>query len=194
MYEEAGRYGYSLGKELDMIAALRNLYHTVKAAVFGTPVENATVPVATAGGDSSSSPPVSAPVTAITNEPALVTAGFEEWSVRSYVDPVFVKVGRVYLDAGDLVIRSDRDSRGFLLSEDDIDKALTGGSGKVRLLDLRATVGTAHLSTSGLALNLIIERQLHTVPLRSLIPVLNGNHRKAPVFVPADDVAPDTGG
>ncbi len=29
-----------------------------------------------------------------------------------------------------------------------------------------------------LALNLIIDQQLHTVPLRSLIPVLNGNHRK----------------
>ena len=63
----------------------------------------------------------------------------------------------------------------------------------VRLLDLTATVGTAHLSTSGLALNIVIERQLHTIPLRSLIPVLNGNHRKAPLFVPAEDVAPDTG-
>jgi len=44
--------------------------------------------------------------------------------------------------------------------------------------DLTATVGTAHLSTSGLALNLVIDQQLHTVPLRSLIPVLNWNHRK----------------
>ena len=177
-----------------MIAALRNLYQTVKAALFGTPVENASVPAVTAGGDSSSSPPISAPVPEITNEPAPVTAGLEEWSVHPYVDPVFVKVGRVYLDAGDLIIRSDRDTRGFLLSEDDIDKALTGGSGKVRLFNLRATVGTAHLSTSGLALNIVIDKQLHTVPLRSLIPVLNGNHRKAPLFVPADDVAPDAGG
>ena len=71
-----------------------------------------------------------------------------------------------------LEFRSDRDSRGFLLSEDDIDKALTGGSGKVRLLNLRATIGTAHLSTSGLALNIVIDQQLHTVPLRSLIQVL----------------------
>jgi hypothetical protein len=49
----------------------------------------------------------------------------------------------------------------------------------------------AHLSISGLALNIVIDKQLHTVPLRSLIPVLNGNHRKAPLFVPADDMAPD---
>jgi len=26
---------------------------------------------------------------------------------------------------------------------------------------------------------------------RSLIPMLNGNHRKAPLFIPAEDVEPD---
>ena len=41
-----------------------------------------------------------------------------------------------------LEFRSDRDSRGFLLSEDDIDKALTGGSGTIRLLDLTVIVVT----------------------------------------------------
>jgi len=29
------------------------------------------------------------------------------------------------------------------------------------------------------------------VLLRSLIPVLTGHHRKAPLFVPKEDVAPD---
>jgi hypothetical protein len=175
-----------------MIAALRNLYHTVKAAVFGTPVENATVPALTAEGDSSS-PPISASVPEIPNDSATVLAGLEEWSVHPYVDPVFEKVGRVFLDAGDLVIRSDRDSRGFALPEEDLDLALTGSTGTVRLLDSFETVGTAHLSTSGLALNLIIDTQLHTVPMRSLMPVLTGHHRKAPLFVPADDLTPDTG-
>ena len=174
-----------------MIAALRNLYQSVKAAVFGTPVENVTVPVVTEGGDTSLSPPISAPVLEITNEPAPVTAGLEEWSVHPYVDPVFEKVGRVFLDTGDLVIRSDRDSRGFALPEEDLDLALTGSTGTVRLLDSFDTVGTAHLSTSGLALNLIIDQQLHTIPMRSLMPVLTGHHRKAPLFVPAEDVAPD---
>jgi hypothetical protein len=54
-----------------------------------------------------------------------------------------------------------------------------------------ALIIITRLSTSGLALNIVIDQQLHTVPLRSLIPVLNGNHRKAPLFVPAEDVAPD---
>ncbi len=177
-----------------MIAALRNLYRTVKAAIFGTPVEAATEPATTMGGDSSSSPPISVPVLTITNEPAAVPAGLEEWSVHPYVDPVFEKVGRVFLDAGDLVIRSDRDSRGFALPEEDLDLALTGSTGTVRLLDSFETIGTARLSTSGLALNLIIDTQLHTIPMRSLMPVLTGHHRKAPLFVPAEDLAPDTGG
>ncbi len=177
-----------------MIAALRNLYQTVKAAIFGTPVENATEPAATVGGDSSSSPPISAPVPEITNEPAEVPAGLEEWSVHPYIDPTFEKIGRVYLDAGDLVIRSDRNTRGFALPEEDLDLALTGSTGTVRLLDSFETVGTAHLSTSGLALNLIIDNQLHTVPMRSLMPVLTGHHRKAPLFVPAEDMIPDAGG
>lgn len=77
-----------------------------------------------------------------------------------------------------------RDSRGFLLAEDDVDMALTGGSGTVRLLDLTATVGTAHLSTSGLAMNRVIDQQLHPVPLRSHIPVLNGHNRKGSLLVP----------
>ena len=174
-----------------MIAALRNLYQTVKAALFGTLVENATVPAVTAGGDSSLSPPISAPAMEITNEPTPVPAGLEEWSVHPYVDPVFEKVGRVFLDAGDLIIRSDRDSRGFALTEEDLDLVLTGSTGTVRLLDSFETVGTAHLSTSGLALNLIIDKQLHTVPMRSLIRVITGQNRKAPLFVPADDMVPD---
>jgi len=61
----------------------------------------------------------------------------------------------------------------------------------VRLLNLTATVGTAHLSTSGLALNLIIDRQLHTIPMRSLMRVITGQNRKVPLFVPADDMVPD---
>jgi len=121
--------------------------------------------------------------------PATTVSG--AWAVRTIVDPVFVKVGRMYLDEGDLVIRSDRDSRVFLLSKEEIDPAFAGVDVPVLLIDLSATVGIAHLSTSGRALNIVIDQQLHTVPLRSLIPVLNGKTRKAPLFVPKEDVAPD---
>jgi len=163
----------------------------MKAALFGTPVENATVPAITAGGDFPSSSPISVPATEITNEPAPVPVGLEEWSVHPYVDPVFVKVGRVYLDAGDLILRSDRDTRGFVIPEEDLDEALTGGIGEVLLLDETTTIGFARLSQSGLAMNIVIDNQLHTVPMRSLTPVLTGHHRKAPLFLPAEDVVPD---
>jgi len=70
------------------------------------------------------------------------------------------------------ILRSDRDTRGFVIPKDDLDEALTGGIGAVLLFDQTATVGFARLSQSGLAMNIVIDTQLHTVPLRSLIPVL----------------------
>ncbi len=195
-----------------MIDTIRALFRSVKATIWGEPVDGSTVPQETAvqppivpapastpeipEASTIASPdiiPAQEPVPPVPEslvEPGPATVS-DEWTVRTMVDPVFMKIGRVYLDAGDLIIRSDRDSRGFLLSEDDIDAALTGGSGTVRLLDLTATVGTAQLSTSGRALNIGIDQQLHTIPLRSLTPVLTGKKRKAPLFVPAEDVAPD---
>ena len=195
-----------------MIDTIRALFRTVKAAIWGEPVDGAAMPQETAvqptivpapasTAEILKAPPIESldlipaqePVTPVLEslvEPGPATVS-DEWTVRTHGDPVFVKIGRVYLDAGNLIIRSDRDSRGFLLSEDDIDAALTGGSGTVRLLDLTAAVGTAQLSTSGRALNFVIDQQLHTVPLRSLTPVLNGHNRKAPLFVPKEAVAPD---
>jgi len=87
-----------------------------------------------------------------------------------------------------------KDPPGVHLAYADIDLALTGSTGTVRLLDASETVGTAHLSTARLTLNLVIDRQLHTVPMRSLTPVLTGQNRKAPLFVPAEDLVPDAGG
>jgi len=56
---------------------------------------------------------------------------------------------------------------------------------------LHSTIIITRLSQSGLAINIIIDQQLHTVPLRSLIQMLTGHNRKAPRFVPKKDVAPD---
>ena len=80
---------------------------------------------------------------------------------------------------------------GFVLEEGDLDQALTGWTGTVRLLDLTGTVVTAHFSTSGLAMNTVIDQQLHTIPMQSLILVLTGEHRKGPLFIPVDALAPD---
>ena len=201
-----------------MITTIRVLLYKMKTAIWREPVERGTVPeemeVAGALTPAPEPEPVAAPVPeipvapapashelipapepatpapAITPEPATVS---DEWAVRTYVDPVFVKVGRVYLDEGALVIRSDRDTRGFVIPEDDLDEALTGGIGAVLLLDQTATIGFARLSQSGLAMNIVIDTQLHTVPMRSLTPVLTGHNRKAPLFVPVEDMAPDYG-
>jgi len=202
-----------------MIDTIRALYRSLISAIWGEPVERSEVPEETViAGALTPAPepePVAAPVPeipvapapashkripapepiapapVIIAEPATVS---DEWTVRTYVDPVFVKVGRVYFDAGALVIRSDRDTRGFVIPEDDLDEALTGGIGAVLLFDQTATVGFARLSQSGLAMNIVIDTQLHTIPMRSLTPVLTGQNRKAPLFVPAEDVAPDAVG
>ena len=47
---------------------------------------------------------------------------------------------------------------------------------------------------AALTLNIVIDDQLHTVPMRSLTQVLSGHNHKAPRFVPKKDVAPDAGG
>jgi hypothetical protein len=175
-----------------MIDTIRALYRTVKAAIWGDSVKSATVPEETASmQEIPVAPAPASPDLVAAPEPATVTTISDEWAVRTYVDPVFVKVGRVYLDAGALILRSDRDTRGFVIPEDDLDEALTGGIGAVLLLDQTASVGFARLSQSGLAMNIVIDTQLHTVPMRSLTPVLTGHNRKAPLFVPAEDVEPD---
>jgi len=40
-------------------------------------------------------------------------------------------------------------------------------------------------------MNIIIDQQLHTVPMWSLTQVLTGHNRKAPQFVPKKDVEPE---
>ena len=46
-------------------------------------------------------------------------------------------------------------------------------------------------SVSGTGLTSLIDQQLHTVPMRSLTPVLTGRNRKAALFVPKEDLEPD---
>ncbi|MCX6697197.1 MAG: hypothetical protein NTV84_06500 [Methanoregula sp.] len=136
-----------------MIDAIRALYHSLKAAIWGDTVERGTVPEepevagaltpapepepvaasipeipvtpAPASPELIPAPEPTSPAQLTTKEPATVS---DEWSVRTYVDPVFVKVGRVYLDAGALIIRSDRDTRGFVIPEDELDEDLRGRS------------------------------------------------------------------
>ena len=120
-------------------------------------------------------------------------APHSRWEVRASAAPLFVKVGRVYLDGEDLVIRSDLDPQVLLVMSESLQRALHGDTGTLFFLDLPAAAGTVRLSVSGLALNLLTQEHLYTVPIRSLEPVLSGQRRKAPLFVPAGEVAPEGG-
>jgi len=121
----------------------------------------------------------------------VLAAQHPHWKIRASAVPLFVKVGRVYRDGEDLVIRLDLDTQGLVVLAEALQRALHGDSGTLLYLDLTATAGTVRLSTSGRALNLCTREHLYTIPMRSLTPVLAHQHRKAPVFVPAGEMAPE---
>jgi hypothetical protein len=106
----------------------------------------------------------------------------DRWVVTTHKASSFMKVGRVVLDGEDLVLRSDLDSRGFYIAKRDLDEALSGGTGDVWVPGFRETVGTARLSASGRALNMVIDGKLYTVPLRFLMLVIEGRRRKVALF------------
>jgi len=98
-----------------MIETLRLFCRRVKTVLSGAPAE--------ADSDSRAlemvEPPVANAEIALSKLHAQVlsttdeTTSTDKWTVTPYRDPVFEKIGRVYLDNGDLVIRSDRDHRGL---------------------------------------------------------------------------------
>jgi len=96
----------------------------------------------------------------------------------------FEKAGRLIMCPAGIAIYSDLDSRVFLLLNEDIDAVLDGDTREIRLLGSpRKVVGKARLSASGKALNISIGAVYYTVPLRSVLAVLDGRNRKAAVFV-----------
>jgi hypothetical protein len=85
-----------------------------------------------------------------------------------------------------LSIYSDVDDRGFILLNGDIDAVLDGEKRDVLTLSVRNRVGFAKLSVSGRALNFSIGSVYYTVPLRSVLAVLDGRNRKGAVFMGCD--------
>lgn len=110
------------------------------------------------------------------------------WTVREHVDPPFEKVGRLYIEGENLVIRSDLDHRGFRIPLSDIPAVLDGDTELIFLLDGKTEVGTVRLSTSGRAMNFAIEPFYYTTPLQSIQRMLAGEQRKAPLFVGREQV------
>src|SRR5690606_8729331 len=110
------------------------------------------------------------------------------WTVIEHVESPFEKVGRLYLDGENMIIRSDLDSRGFRVPLADVDAVLAGNPQDIRLLKTGKKVGTVQLSTSGKAMNFTIVPFYYTTPLYSVVRMLAGEQRKAPLFVGREQV------
>ena len=106
----------------------------------------------------------------------------DRWVITTHRASSFEKVGRVVLDGNDLVLRTDNDHREFSIARKDVETALSGGTGEVRLPGTAESVGTARMSSSGRALNMVIDGKLHTVPLKLLVLVVEGKRRKVALF------------
>jgi hypothetical protein len=103
------------------------------------------------------------------------------WTTETIPPVSFKKVGRIAMCADGLRIYSDLDDREFVLLNGDIDPVLDGDTRDV-MSGLRS-VGKARLSTSGKALNIAISPYYYTVPLRSVLAVLDGRNRKGALWV-----------
>jgi hypothetical protein len=118
------------------------------------------------------------PVAEVIQEPDL-----PGWKTETVPVSPFVKVGRIAMCSEGLSIYSDVDDRGFILLNGDIDAVLDGEKRDVLTLSVRNRVGFAKLSASGRALNFTIGSVYYTVPLRSVLAVLDGRNRKGAVFM-----------
>ena len=105
------------------------------------------------------------------------------WKTETVPVSSFVKVGRIAMCSEGLSIYSDVDDRGFILLNGDIDAVLDGEKRDVLTLSVRNRVGFAKLSVSGRAMNITIGSVYYTVPLRSVLAVLDGRNRKGAVFM-----------
>ncbi|MEI7434855.1 MAG: hypothetical protein WCJ93_11445 [Methanomicrobiales archaeon] len=109
--------------------------------------------------------------------------GLPGWKTETIKVSSFVKVGRIAMCHDGLAIYSDVDDRGFILLNGDIDAVLDGEKRDVLTLSVRNRVGFAKLSASGRALNFSISPYYYTVPLRSVLAVLDGRNRKGALFI-----------
>lgn len=114
---------------------------------------------------------------------SVIAYDLSRWTVTEYIESPFDKVGRLYVEGDNLVIRSDLDIRGFRVRLVDVVAVLNGEPQDIQLLKKGKKVGTARLSTSGKAMNFWIEPFLYTSPLTRVMDVLEGRARKAAVFV-----------
>ena len=133
------------------------------------------------------------PVTTLSTSPVpavenVLSYDLSRWTVTEYVESPFEKVGRLYIEGDNLVIRSDLDTRGFCIPLVDVVAVLDGETVPVLLISNGIQVGVAKLSVSGKAMNFWIEPFLYIAPLSRVMDVLEGRARKAAVFVGREEV------
>ncbi|MDD1710338.1 MAG: hypothetical protein LUQ37_05455 [Methanoregulaceae archaeon] len=86
------------------------------------------------------------------------------------------------------MIRSDLDHRGFSIPLADIPAVLDGDTELIFVLGSGEEAGSVRLSTSGRAMNFVIEPFFYTTPLLSITRMIAGEQRKAPLFVGREQV------
>ncbi len=64
------------------------------------------------------------------------------WTITEHLESPFDKVGRLYIEGENLVIRSDLDHRGFRIPLSDIPAVLDGDTELMFVLDSQAEIGT----------------------------------------------------
>jgi len=120
----------------------------------------------------------------ITQTPAEVNyPDIPGWTTEIIPGQSFEKVGRIAMCPEGLAIYSYLDKREFVLSNGDIDPVLDGDTRDV-MSGLRPA-GKVRLSASGKALNIAISPYYYTVPLRSVLAVLDGRNRKGALWIGA---------
>lgn len=107
------------------------------------------------------------------------------WEVSESPASPFEKCGRLFFRGDDLVVRSDRDPRGFSIPRADVARVLDGEAVPIRL-DTGEPAGVAKRSASGKTVNFQIGPFLYTAPLAKVRDVAEGRARKAAVFMGRD--------
>lgn len=106
----------------------------------------------------------------------------DKWEVRPCKVREFDKVGRLFMEGGDLVIKIDGLPFYVILARD-LKRHMDGETVDIRDTEGHNAVGTAGPSVSGKAVNFRVGERLYTVPNRNFKAMVEGSARKAPLFV-----------